>query len=114
MQLYYKKPDHWLGMYGALYFCDHPYYNRCTLYSMNGKGLAVIQQRFDPKTKKTWWDALDPWLADDIYLSPKFLDYFKTYANKEHEGLYHTVTVRQLMHSLGMRPLEKQQWETRF
>ena len=42
-------------MYGEIYICDHPVYSRCTLYQIDKKGLAVIQQRYDSETKKTWW-----------------------------------------------------------
>ena len=113
-QTYYKKPDFWIGMYGSVYYCNHPIYNKCTLYLIRDKGLAVIQQRFDPKTKTTWWDSIDPWLADDIYLNEHFLNYFNTHASEATEGLYPTVTVRQLMRAISMRPLVKQRWETRF
>lgn len=115
MLLYYKKPEHWAGLYGALYFCDHPCYNRCTAFVMKEKGVAIIQQRYEPGTKKTWWDAIDPWLADDIYLNPGFLEFFnKNAEEKKMDDTYPTFTVRQVMRTLGMRPLEKQKWETRF
>lgn len=35
------------------------------------KGLAVIQQRFDSDTKKTWLGSIDPWLTDDLYFASK-------------------------------------------
>lgn len=115
MQLYYKKPDFFSGLYGSLYYVDHPCYNRCTLFKIKDRGIAVVQQRFEPETKKTWWDAIDPWLADDIYLNRNFMGYFDLYAEPEKvDGTYKTVSVRQIMHSLRMRPLEKQPWETRF
>lgn len=59
-------------MYGTIYICDHPIYNKYTLYRIGDKGLAVIQQRFDEDEKITWWSEIDPWLTDNIYLSPKF------------------------------------------
>ena len=46
-------------MYGETYICDHPVYNRCTLYQIDKKGLAVIQQRYDSETKKTWWSEIN-------------------------------------------------------
>ena len=46
MRYHYKKPDIYLSMYGKLYVCNHPVYDRCTLFTIGDKGLAVIQQRF--------------------------------------------------------------------
>jgi hypothetical protein len=76
--------------------------------------LAVIQQRFDKATKVTQWDALDPWLTDDLYLHPKFKEFFDDRASTGTDGLYPTVTVRQLMWALKLKPLPKQRWETCF
>ena len=45
-----------------------PVYRVCTLYREQGKGLCVIQQRYNEKTKATYWSAIDPWLTDKIYL----------------------------------------------
>ena len=59
-------------MYGKVYICNHPVYNRCTLFQIGDKGLAVIQQRFSHDTKSTYWSEIDPWLANDLYLHPKF------------------------------------------
>ena len=64
-------------MYSEIYICDHPVYSRCTLYQIDKKGLAVIQQRYDPKTKHTWWTEIDPWITDDLYLHPKFKEFFR-------------------------------------
>ena len=46
-------------MYGNTYICDHLVYDRCTLYQIDNKGLAVIQQRYDQETKTTWWSEID-------------------------------------------------------
>lgn len=54
MRYHYKKPDIYLSMYGKLYICNHPVYDRCTLFTIGDKGLAVIQQRFNPDTKTTY------------------------------------------------------------
>lgn len=48
MRYHYEKPKVYVSMYGKAYECDHPVYNRCTLFKMGKKGLAVIQQRYDP------------------------------------------------------------------
>jgi len=68
MRYHYEKPNIYLSMYGQLYICDHPIYDSCTLFEINDKGLAVIQQRFDSATKSTWWSEVDSWLTDDLYL----------------------------------------------
>lgn len=114
MRYHYEKPDIYLSMYGERYCCDHPVYSTCTLYKIGESGLAVIQQRFDPETKTTWWGEVDPWLTDDLYLHARFKDYFDKRAGKETDGLYPTVTVRQIMWALKMKPLPKQRWETVF
>ena len=44
MRYHYQKPDIYLSMYGELYICNHPVYDRCTLFTIGNKGLAVIQQ----------------------------------------------------------------------
>ena len=51
MRYHYQKPDIYLSMYGELYICNHPVYDRCTLFTIGNKGLAVIQQRFSADTK---------------------------------------------------------------
>lgn len=45
--------------------------------------MAVIQQRFDPETKSTFWTEVDAWLTDALYLHPKFKEFFD-----ERRGLY--------------------------
>lgn len=35
-------------MYGETYICNHEVYNKCTLYKIDNKGLAIIQQCYDP------------------------------------------------------------------
>ena len=114
MRYHYTKPAIYLSMYGEVYICDHPVYNSCTLYLMDDKGLAVIQQRFDKEAKNTWWGELDPWLTDDLYLHPGFKDYFDKRAGKCTDGLYPTVTARQIMWALKMKPIPKERWETVF
>lgn len=112
MRYHYTKPDLYVNMYGELYLCDHPLYDRCTLYKIGSKGLAVIQQYC--KNKLTFWDAIDPSLVDQLYLQKGFLDYFQKYASEPFKGLYPTVTVRQIMWALRMKPLPKERWETVF
>lgn len=114
MRYHYEKPNIYASMYGKVYICDHQIYRRCTLFEINDKGLAVIQQRFDEKKKHTWWTELDPWLTDDLYLHPNFKEYFDERASEPVNGLYPTVTVRQMMWALKMKPIKRERWETLF
>lgn len=114
MRYHYKKPAIYRSMYGERYICEHPVYDCCTLFKIGDKGLAVIQQRFDPDTKSTRWDEVDEWITDDLYLHPKFKEYFNQRAGKCENGFYPTVTIRQIMWALKMKPLPKQRWETVF
>ena len=114
MRYHYEKPSIFLSMYGSTYVCTHPVYSRCTLFKIGDKGLAVIQQRYNPKNKNTWWDEIDPWLTDDLYLHPKFKEFFDKRAGECTDGIYPTVTIRQIMWALKMKPLYRERWETCF
>lgn len=114
MRYHYEKPNIFLSSYGITYFCDHPVYSRCTLYTIADRGLSVIQQRYNESTKRTWWTEIDPWLTDDIYLHPKFKKFFDERSGQAVDGIYPTVTIRQLMWALKIKPIPKQQWETCF
>lgn len=114
MRYHYNKPTIYLSKYGETYICDHPVYNACTLFKMKDKGLAVIQQRCDISNKCVWWTEIDPWLTDDIYLHPKFKEFFDKRAGDCTDGLYPTVTVRQVMWALKMKPIPRERWETCF
>lgn len=114
MRYHYKKPQIYLSLYGETYICDHPVYNKCTLFKIGEKGLGIIQQRYDEETKKTWWSEIDSWITDDLYLNPKFKEYFEKFARECTDGLYPTVTIRQIMWALKMKPIPKERWETTF
>jgi len=114
MRYHAQKPAITVSLYGKTYICNHVAYNRCTLFKIRDRGLAVIQQRFDPKTKHTWWSEIDGWVANALYLHSGFLNYFETRAGVCKDGLYPTVTVRQMMWALRMKPLPKEKWETVF
>ena len=114
MRYHYEKPDIYLSTYGQDYICNHPLYNKCTLFTIDEKGLAVIQQRFIPETKSTYWDTIDPWLKNQLYLHPKFKEYFDKRAGECTDGLYPTVTIRQIMWALKMKPIKRERWETVF
>ena len=114
MRYHYEKPYIYLSMYGERYVCDHPLYDKCTLFRIDEKGIAVIQQRFDRRTKTTWWGPIDMWVTDELYLHPEFKEYFDTYASEPIGDIFPTVTIRSIMWSLKMKPLPKQPWETVF
>ena len=65
MRYHFDKPEIYLTLYGERYICEHPVYNSCTLYRIEERGLAVIQQRFDSETKSTWWSEVDPFRKND-------------------------------------------------
>ena len=114
MRYHYEKPAVYASMYGDTYECDHPVYDRCTLFKMDNKGLAVIQQRCNTIDKTTWWGEIDPWLTDTIYLHPKFIEYFNERAGESINNLYPTVTIRQIMWALKIKPIPRERWETCF
>lgn len=112
MRYHYEKPEVYSSMYGITYSCNHPVYNKCTLYLIGKRGLAVIQQRCEDK--RTWWSEIDPWLTDTLYLHPKFKEFFDKRSGEPINDLYPTVTIRQLMWALKMKPIPRERWETCF
>lgn len=114
MRYFYEKPEIYSSIYGSSFICNHPVYDRCTLFKINDKGLAVIQQRYNPVNKTTYWTDIDPWLVDDLYLHSRFEEFFNERAGELQNGLYPTVTIRQIMWGLKMKPLPKERWETCF
>lgn len=114
MRYHYEKPSIYFAMYGRTYTCEHVVYDSCTLYEIGDKGLAVIQQRYDKETKRTWWGEIDPWLIDNLYLHPGFKKFFDERAGASTDGLYPTVSIRQIMWALKMKPIPRERWETSF
>lgn len=114
MRYHYRPGPTRTSIYAKTFHCNHPIYSRCTLYKSENRGLAVIQQRYDEKTKYTWWTDINPWLIDEIYMNNKFKMVFDEYAGEMNNGLYPTMSVRQLMWKLRMKPLKREPWETVF
>ena len=114
MRYHYVLPKFYTNITGVTYEIDHPVYDRCTLYRIQNKGLAVIQQRYDPRTKSTTWGEIDPWLIDEIYTNRNFKRYFDKMSDYPKNGIYPTVPIRKLMWALRMKPLNKDIWETVF
>lgn len=111
---YFREPKtkgRW-PVHGKPYECNHPMYNSCTLYLLDGKGLAVVQQRFNPTRKLFWYGPIDMDLVDDIFNQEEFKFYFNTHCgDKNEDGYFPTVNVRQVMYALHMKPLKRQYWE---
>lgn len=114
MRYHHEKPSVYVSIYGDTYTCNHPVYDTCTLFQVGGRGLAVIQQRFIEKRKTTYWGEIDPWLTDVLYLHPKFKSFFDERSGECTDGLYPTVTIRQIMWALKLKPLKRERWETCF
>ena len=114
MRYHYEQPASYTSVFGSTYSCNHPVYNRCTLYKIRNKGLCVIQQRYDPVTKRTWWGELDPWLVDELYLHMQFKSFFDERAGECMDGVFPTVSIRQIMWALKMKPIKRERWETSF
>lgn len=114
MRYFSEKPPIYSTLYGELYICNHPIYDRATLFKIKDRGLCVIQQRFDARTKSTYWTEIDDWLNDQLYLHEGFKSFFDSRAAVCMNGLYPTVSIRQIMWALKMKPLKKEQWETVF
>lgn len=49
-----------------------------------------------------------------IYLNLGFKKYFDERAKTATDGLYPTVTVRQIMWALKLKPIKRKRWETVF
>ena len=77
-------------------------------------GLSVIQQRYNPDTKHTYWTEIDPWLTDSLYLHQKFKEFFDERSGPAQDGIYPTVTIRQIMLAFKMKPIPRERWETCF
>ena len=97
MRYYYEKPKIYMTMYGETYECDHPVYDKCTLFKIGRNGLAVIQQRYDKSTKTTWWAEINLWFTDSLHLHKNFRIFFDKRADYPDDSLYPTVTLRQIM-----------------
>lgn len=114
MRYHYEKPNTYSSIYGKTHVCNHPVYDVCTLFKIGKKGLAVIQQRYNSDDKTTQWGKIDPWLTDLLYLHPKFKEYFDKRSGECVNNIYPTVTIRQIMWALKMKPIPRERWETCF
>ena len=114
MSYHYEKPELYSSVFGTIHTCNHPVYNKCILYLIGKRGLAVIQQRYDSDTKHTYWTEIDHWLTDQLYLHTGFKEFFDDRSWECTDVLYPTVTNRQIMWALKMKPIPRERWETCF
>lgn len=113
MRYYYQRPPLYTNTMGVDYQCDHYLYNRGTLYLQGDKGMVIIQQRIDEE-KRTYWSSIDPWLVDQIFFNKNFQALFDMTATQSDNGLFPTMTIRQVMFYLKMKPMRRELWETAF
>ena len=111
MKYHYQKPDISVPVYGKNIKLEHPVYAYGTLYLDYGRGIIVTQQHFDQINKKCIWSYVDPDIANDIYLSPNFLKFFKDHATSEDFPVFE---LRKLMWALRIKPLPRESWEDYF
>ena len=111
MKYYYQKPDICVRIFGDPISLDHSIYRGGTLYLENGKGIIVTQKKFDAARKECSWEAVDSWIANDIYSNSKFPSFFKEYATEKDYPIFE---LRKVMWALRMKPLKKEDWELYF
>lgn len=104
MRYYYEKPETYQVTKAKTISTDDKLYSECTLYELDGRGLKVVQLRFNEKLKAFFYGPIDPWLVDDIFAQEGFGEMLS-------DPPYPTVTVRTLMWKLRMKPLRKEWWE---
>lgn len=93
---------------------SHPAYRGFTLFSDGIRGLGVVQQFYIKDFKYTYWGPLDSNLLIFIFHSPNFEDWWNTEAKTPEFGEYPIFEARKVMWALGMKPLKKELWETKF
>lgn len=81
-----------------------------------GRGLATIQQHYILSVRFTWWGDVDPGIANRVHLHKDFHKkiFRKLAAPPDADGCYPTLTIRQVMWELRMKPIPKEWWETVF
>lgn len=112
MKYYYQPQSQSIRVFGRpIVLEDHPIYRGGTLYFEQGKGIIVVQKYFSPEWKSCYWDYVDYGIANDLYLTPKFYEFFHQNATEENYPIYE---LRKLMWELRMKPLRKETWEDYF
>lgn len=115
MKYYYQRSDSTNVGAGEIYICDHPLFTKGTLFRSGSKGLIIVQEHYNKKTKARWWGPVTPWLSYDIYTNPNFASFFEKSASEcDKNGLFPIFSVRKVMWALRMKPLQKEIWENGF
>lgn len=98
--------------YGSIEIVNHPLYFSGTLFENDGYGIVIVREYFNPKDKYKYYGPIDPCIANDIYLSPRFPKYFSKKAERKNEkGLYPTVLLKKVMWEMRLKPLKKTKYE---
>ena len=111
MKYFYQKPELTVRVFGQPVPLDHSVYKSGTLYLEHDFGLIVTQKHFNSNTRECYWGSVDPWLANDIYLSKNFKKFFIENAA---DSDYPIFELRKVMWKLRMKPLQKEPWEEYF
>lgn len=109
MRYFYEKLDKGIPRYETRIELDHVAYKTGTLFFSHDKGVILVQKRFT--AGYCYWDALDYWLANDIFLHPGFAEYVDKHGATDN---YPIIPVRSAMWELRMKPLKKEPWEEFF
>ena len=111
MKYYYERPEIATRLYGQVIHLEHPVYQAGTLYLERGVGIIVVQKKFNESCRDCFWTAVDADIANDIYLAPRFRDFFSAHATATDYPIFQ---LRKLMWALRMKPLTKESWEEYF
>lgn len=114
MRYFYEEGPGDGQTHGSMFIANHPMFRRATLYFEDGIGLLVVQQYYNPITRKCWWDMVEQRLADDIFLHENFKEFFKKHAKPIKNGRFPIVQVRKMMWEMRMKPMQKEAWESWF
>lgn len=115
MKYYYKPSIDAKSGAGETYICDHPLFNRATLFKSGNRGLLIVQEHYNKKTKARLWGQVVPWLSYDIYTNINFEEFFDKNATEADEnGLFPIFPIRKVMWALRMKPLQREVWESGF
>ena len=113
MKYYYKPSTDVSAGAGEIYICNHPLFNRATLFKQHERGLLLVQEHYNKKTKARLWGPVVPWLSYDIYANANFDRFFDENASEiDKNSLYPIFPVRKVMWALRMKPLQREEWES--
>ena len=79
--------------------------------SPNKGSFFFIRNKYIRLYERTYWTEVDSWLTDSLYLHPKFKKFFDERAGECRDGLYPTVSIRQIMWALKMKPIQRQRYD---